>query len=196
MLDVDGTKPVRLASLPRNVEAPFTLLPPAPAMAAMAGRLELSALRKLRLQGRLIPEGGRDWRLDAMLGATVVQPCVVTGAPVTTRIDAPLTRRYSADYRAPQEGDSEMPEDDSLDPLPEALSLMDVLEEALALELPAYPRAEGTAPAEITALPPGATSHQEETRKPFAGLAELRARLDATETAPDTAPDGEGSDKG
>ena len=40
--------------------------------------------------------GARDWRLVAELGATVVQPCVVTLAPVTTphrhACDAPLPR--------------------------------------------------------------------------------------------------------
>lgn len=192
MTDVDGSRPVRLAGLPRNVDTPFTVRPDAAAMAQMATALDLSALRKLRLQGRLIPEGGRDWRLEAVLGATVVQPCVVTGGPVTTRIDVDVTRRYSRDYLPPQEGESEMPEDDSMDPLPEALSLREVLEEALALEIPAFPRAEGTEPADISAVPPGADPVQEETRKPFAGLADLRARL----AQGDTDADGGGSDKG
>jgi len=43
----------------------------------IAEELGLSDLRKLRLQGRVF-EDGTDWVLDAQLGATVVQPCVVT----------------------------------------------------------------------------------------------------------------------
>jgi hypothetical protein len=44
-------------------------------------------VRKLRFIGTLEPEGAQDWRLTADLGATVVQPCVVTLAPVTTRLE-------------------------------------------------------------------------------------------------------------
>lgn len=191
MPDVDGTSPLRLASLPRNTDRPFSVVPAPGWLADLARALDLSALRKLRFQGRLSPEGKRDWRLEATLGATVVQPCVVTGAPVTTRIDVPVLRRFSSSYVAPKEGEAEMPEDDTLDPLPEMLSLLDVLEEALALEVPAYPRAEGVAPAEATAAPPGAAPlPEQDVAKPFAGLAGLRDRL----ARPDPGENGEDPD--
>ncbi len=80
----------------------------------------------------------RDWRLEAKLGATVVQPCVVTAEPVTTRIDDPVTRRYLAQMPEPQGDEVEMPEDDSAEPLPDVLDLSAVMAEALALALPLY----------------------------------------------------------
>jgi hypothetical protein len=58
---------------------------------------------------RWTPEGARDWRLSARLGATVVQPCVATLAPVTTRIDTDVTRRYLADWQEPEGDEAEMP---------------------------------------------------------------------------------------
>jgi uncharacterized metal-binding protein YceD (DUF177 family) len=147
------------------------LAPDAAGRAAVAAHLGIPAVRKLRLEGRLIPEGRRDWRLEAMLGATVVQDCVVTLEPVTTRIDEAVTRRYLADMAPPPPGESEMPEDDTAEPLPAALDLAEVMVEALALALPPFPRVEGVPPAEAEAAPPGAAALEEDApRRPFAGL--------------------------
>lgn len=173
----DGTRNLRLAALPRNAPRPFSYTPGSAEQDTLRRALELAGLRKLRLEGMLEPEGRRDWRLEATLGATVIQPCVVTDAPVTTRIDVPVLRRYSTGYHAPSEGEAEMPEDDTVDPLPNTLDLLEVLQEALALELPAYPRAEGVPAAQAEAMPPGATPIEEAETKPFAGLKGLRDKL-------------------
>ena len=79
----------------------FEIAPAADARAALAARLGLLDLRKLSLRGEIAPDGPRGWRLDAALGATVVQRCGVTLAPVTTRIDETVTRRYAPDVAAP-----------------------------------------------------------------------------------------------
>jgi uncharacterized metal-binding protein YceD (DUF177 family) len=72
----------------------------------------------------------------------VVQPCVVTLEPVTTRIEEPVERRFRAELPEPLPGaEVEMPEDDALEPLPETLDLGRVMTEALALAVPEYPRA-------------------------------------------------------
>jgi uncharacterized metal-binding protein YceD (DUF177 family) len=98
-------------------------------------------VRKLRFAGTLEPEGARDWRLEAELGATVVQPCVVTLAPVTTRIEtscrAPLPRRL-AGARGRRSRDARGRHDRGA---ARALDLSAVMAEALALALPDYPRA-------------------------------------------------------
>ncbi|MBK1635947.1 hypothetical protein CKO19_09390 [Rhodovulum adriaticum] len=155
------------------------LRPDAEARAAMADRLGLIGLRKLRFEGRLVPEDRRDWRLEARLGATVVQPCVVTLAPVTTRIDTDVIRHYRAEMPPlPESEEIEMPEDDTQEPLPETLNLTRVLEEALALALPLYPRAEGAELGETVVAPPGAAPLTEEATRPFAGLAALKKKLD------------------
>lgn len=171
----------RLADLGTGAPTPFDLRPDAERMRALADTLGLDGLRKLRLAGKLTPEGRRDWRLEATLGATVVQPCVITLAPVTTRIDAPVTRTYTAAFAAPEAGETEMPEDDSAEPLPEAIDLMALLEEALALNLPLYPKAEGAELETANFAEPGITPMQDEDARPFAGLAGLRAQLDEKE---------------
>jgi uncharacterized metal-binding protein YceD (DUF177 family) len=152
---------------------------------ALRDRLGLSDLRKLRFAGTLTPEGKRGWRLSAQLGATVVQPCVVTLAPVTTRIEEEVVRRYSPDFdsaeaEAARDADGDgtpIPEDDSLEPLPAAVDLAEVMEEALALALPLYPRAEGVGAGDQQFAAPGVTPLADQDVKPFAGLAALRDRL-------------------
>ncbi|MFP4328559.1 MAG: YceD family protein [Paracoccaceae bacterium] len=176
----DPTRPIRLADLSGREPLVFALRPEAQTREALARELGLDALRKLSFSGALRPEGREDWVLDAQLGATVVQPCVVTLRPVTTRIDAPVTRRYLARMAEPEAepgAETEMPADDTAEPLPARLDLMAVLAEALALELPDYPRAEEAGPGDARATPPGAAPIEEEEVKPFAGLAALRDKL-------------------
>lgn len=160
---------VRLADPAPRLPVAFDLTPTPAESAAIARALGIEAARKLRFAGRLLPAGRRDWRLEAHLGATVVQPCVVTLAPVTTRIEEEVARRYVVDLPDPAPGEVEMP-DDETEPLPPVLDLWEVAAEALALALPPWPRAEG---AELGGI---ATGDDGGTR-PFAGLAELRDRL-------------------
>ncbi len=163
--------------LPRHVirladhrqATPFEIAPEAEGRAAVAGELGIPGVRKLRFSGRLLPEGRADWRLEAELGATVVQDCVVTLEPVTTRIDEPVRRRYLADLSEPEATESEVLEDD-VEPLPQALDLAEVMVEALALALPPYPRAPGVELGEVVVTEPGAEPLTEERAKPFAGL--------------------------
>ena len=151
---------------------PFELAPEAEARAAVAAELGLPGVRKLRFAGRLLPEGRQDWRLDADLGATVVQDCVVTLEPVVTRIDERIARRYVQGFREPEGGEAEVPEED-VEALPASLDLGEVMVEALALALPPYPRAEGVTLGEVVAAEPGVEPLTEETRKPFAELRDV-----------------------
>jgi len=170
--------PIRPDRLPERAATAFELTPDAAARAAIAAALDLSALRKLRFAGTLAPLGARDWELTGDLGATVVQPCVVTFDPVTTRIDERVERRYLAEPLAVPEGEEfEMPEDDSVEELPEILDLGAVMIEALALALPLYPHAPGAAPVEITVTEPGKDAMTDDDAKPFADLKALRDKL-------------------
>ncbi len=156
----------------------FDLAPDSQARRALADRLEISALKKLRFSGTLSPEGNGDWQLEANLGATVTQPCVVTLAPVTTRIDEAVTRRYLAELPAVPDGDEiEMPEDETVEQLPQTIDLLQVMEEALALALPAWPRAEGVEPVDLNVAPPGVEPLSDEDTKPFSSLKSLRDRM-------------------
>ena len=133
-------RPLPVVSLARRRSHDVTLRPDAAALAGMANELGLRGLRKVLLQGQLIPEGREDWRLEAQLGATLVQDCVVTGAPVTTRIERPVLRRFLIDPALPTGIETEAPEDDSIEPLGHAIDLMAVLREDLSLAMPDYPR--------------------------------------------------------
>jgi uncharacterized metal-binding protein YceD (DUF177 family) len=176
---------VRFAALPAGAPHPFDLAPAAEARAALARDLDLLGLRKLRFSGTLRPEGAGDWVLDGRLGATVVQPCRVTLEPVTTRLDEPVFRRYLAEMPAPPPGgETEMPEDESAEPLPATLDLAAVMAEALALALPAFPRAPGAEPGDTAVTEPGKAPLTDAELRPFAALAALRDKLGEGDAEP------------
>ncbi|WP_207209820.1 DUF177 domain-containing protein [Tropicimonas sp. IMCC6043] len=177
MSDTEIPPPLVLARLSRAAPFELRIEPGSAARDALRADLELLDLRKLRLEGRLVPEGAKDWRLEATLGATAVQPCAITLAPVTTRIDVAVTRRYLDDFVEPDEAEAEMPEDETAEPLPASLDLGEVIHESLALALPDFPRAEGAELGETVFAEPGVTPLSDESVKPFAGLAALKDSL-------------------
>ena len=157
----------------------FSIAPDATTRSALATELDITSVRKLRFEGEIAPEGPTDLRLTATLGATVAQPCVVTLEPVTTRIDESVSRLFSTEIPEIPEGDEvEMPEDDTVEPLPDEIDLSAIMSEALALALPAWPRAEGVDPIDISVTEPGKTAMTDDDAKPFAGLKALRDKLD------------------
>jgi uncharacterized metal-binding protein YceD (DUF177 family) len=173
--------PLRVADLPTRKPTHFALELDAPARGVVAKALGIHAIKKLRFTGALTPSGKNDWSLVAALGATVVQDCVVSLAPVTTRLDEPVQRRYLSKMPELTAEDEEVPEDDTLEQLASVIDLGFVMQEALVLMLPLYPRATGAA------LGDGAGSHQvaapgetpltDESVRPFASLASLRDKL-------------------
>lgn len=169
----------RVADLPQNRAVDFDLRPDAETLRQIAAELELKGLRKLSFRGSLKAQGKRDWLLEGVLGATVIQPCVVTLEPVTTRIDEPVRRLYLADPAPilPEGEEVEMPEDDNAEPLGNTIDPHEVMIEALALALPLWPRADGAGIGEVTVTEPGRTALTREAMKPFAGLAGLRDKL-------------------
>jgi len=168
---------LRLADLSKRTPTDILLTPDAAQRGSVADVLGIPAIRKFRFEGTLSPEGKTDWRLDARLGATVVQECVATLDPVTTRIDEPIVRRYLADLPTPEAGEVEMPEDDTLEGLPAMLDISAVMIEALALALPPYPRSDAAEVAEFTVTEPGKTPMTQADLRPFASLAALRGTL-------------------
>jgi uncharacterized metal-binding protein YceD (DUF177 family) len=168
---------LRLSEQRARQDLTFRVEPDEQGRAAVAAFLRIPAIRKLRFEGRLTPVGRRDWHLSASLGATVVQDCVVTLAPVTTRIDEEVVRRYLSDFAEPGPGEVEMPEDDTAEELPASLDLADVMIEALSLALPPFPRASGADLGEVVVTEPGAVPLTSEGTRPFADLSALRDRL-------------------
>ncbi|WP_158964261.1 YceD family protein [Chachezhania sediminis] len=167
----------RVADLPQRKATPFELRPDSATCAALAAELGVSGLSKVRFIGQIAPNGPRDWQLDGELGATVVQPCVVTLEPVTTRIDTEVVRHFIADMEDPDGAEVEMPDDETSEPLGPEIDPAVVLAEALALALPLYPRKDGAALGEAVFAAPGVDPLRDTDLKPFAGLAELRNKM-------------------
>ena len=138
-------QPLRVADLAQRTAVAFDLVLDAGGLAELASDIGADAVRKLSFRGTLTPKGRQDWVLAATMGATVVQPCVATLAPVTTRIDEAVTRTFAADLPHPSAPEAEIPDDDTLEPLGPVIDPGLVLAEALALALPLYPRAPGVA---------------------------------------------------
>lgn len=168
---------MRVADLNETSPNPFELTPDAESRAQIAQALDLVALRKLRFSGAVSVLGKRDWELRGSLGATVVQPCVVTLEPVTTRIDIPVQRQFIANLADETGEEVEMPEDDTTEPLGSHIDPAAVMIEALSLALPEYPRASDATLDEANFAAPGVKPMTDEDTKPFAGLAGLRDAL-------------------
>lgn len=181
-----------IATLARRKATHFDLHPTSAEMSEIAAEMDLTILRKLRFTGSLAPMGREDWILKATLGATAVQPCAITAEPVTTRIDAPVERRFVSEIPQPDDtaeedefGGTAMLDDDTLEPLGREIDLRDVMTEALALALPDYPRAPGAEIGSLQVTEPGKPVMSESDMKPFAGLADLKAKLSAASDDPD-----------
>ena len=175
----DQTQPtgrIRVADLSQSEPTPFALRPDAATMQEIAAELALDGLRKMRFEGQIRAEGRRDWLLTGTLGATVVQPCVVTLKPVTTRIDTEVRRLYLAEFTTPQGDEVEMPEDDDQEPLGREIDLAAVMIEALSLALPVYPRADEAELGEANFTEPGKQAMTDDDARPFAALAALKAQ--------------------
>lgn len=168
---------LRVAELGQNAEHRFSLRPPAAEMAAIAQELGFVALRKVGFEGSLVPEGKTGWRLKARLGATVVQECVVTLDPVTTRIDTDVTRLFARDFTLPDEPEVEMPEDDTTEALGTWIDPASVMVEALSIAAPDYPRKDGAELGQKVYAAPGTAPMTDEDARPFAGLADFKEAL-------------------
>lgn len=171
---------LRISTLSQARAHQFSIVPDADGRDAISRELELSSLRKLRFEGEIRSAGKRDWVLKGTLGATVIQPCVQTLQPVTTRIDTDVSRRYVPETGMTFEpgSESEMPEDESIEELGAFIDPYAVMIEALALAVPDYPRAEDAPPlGEFVVTEPGKAPIRDEDTKPFAGLAGLRDKL-------------------
>lgn len=164
---------LRVMQLNRRTGLAVDLQPDAAARDALAGELGLTELPALGLKGTLSPEGSEGWRFAGRLVADVVQPCVVSLAPVATHIDEAVSRVWSPHVEAPEAGGEVEMRDDELEPLGQSIDLVAIMAEELSLALPPYPRAPGVTLADDHALPDA----DEDRRRPFANLdALLRGR--------------------
>ncbi|NBQ26812.1 MAG: DUF177 domain-containing protein [Rhodobacteraceae bacterium] len=172
---------LRVADLNERRPTLFELQPDLAQLRQIADELGLISLKKLRFKGTLSVQGKREWVLSATLGATVQQECVVTLAPVTTRIDTPISRRFVPETQIrgeTQDSDGiEMHADDTLEPLGHSFDFWTIMIEALALALPDYPRADDAALNQVAFADKGIAPMTDDDVKPFAGLAALKEKM-------------------
>ncbi|MBL9048553.1 MAG: DUF177 domain-containing protein [Tabrizicola sp.] len=157
----------------------FSYSPDAEARRAMAAELGLIALHGLELTGEITPNGRDELVLTATLVAKADQACIISLVPVRAEISESLRRRYVAGLTDPEGDEIEMPEDDSLEPMPEVIDLPEIAAEALALALPLYPRAPGVQFEQTLSADEGVKPLTDADLKPFAGLQGLAAALSA-----------------
>lgn len=170
-------RPLRVSDLSTDKPTPFEIRPDAAALADIARDLALDGLKKLSFKGSVKTIGKTDWQLDGTLGATMVQPCVVTLDPVSTRLDVPVSRLYVHDFEEPNGSEDEMPEDDSQEPLTTTIDPWKVMIEALTLHIPLYPRSTDAELGTLSVTEPGKKPMTDDDAKPFAGLAALKDSL-------------------
>ena len=172
----------RSGALSHRKPTRFRMVPDAEALAKLAEDLGLQKIKFLSFEGEIAPSGRSDFTLIAQLKADVLQSCVVSLAPVFAGIDETVSRRYSTDLTMPDSEEFEIPQGDTPEPMPEIIDMAEVLQEALALALPLYPRAPGAELGEAVFAAPGTTPIKDDDLKPFAALAGLvRKDPDSTE---------------
>jgi uncharacterized metal-binding protein YceD (DUF177 family) len=173
------SQPLVVARLAQRKPTRFALEPAAEARVKLAEDLDVPAIEELRFNGQIQPAGKTDWVLQGQLTARVVQDCVVTGDPVATRISENVTRRFleTMPELVEEEGEVVMPEDETIEPLERTIDPGQVMQEALALALPLYPRKKGAGLGSVTVTEPGAEPLTDEAVKPFASLAGLREKM-------------------
>ncbi len=181
------SQPLRTGGLSARKPTRFAFHPDEDARKAIATSLGLIGLGKLSFVGEIRPIGRHDFVLEARIESNAVQPCSISLAPVPCRIAEDVRRRFDADFVAPDAEEAEMI-DDEVEPLPEVLDIAAIAVEALSLALPLYPRAPGAELGEAVFASPGTKPLAEADLKPFAGLADLAARL----KKPDSDPSAQG----
>ncbi|MBB4207730.1 YceD family protein [Roseinatronobacter bogoriensis] len=176
--------PFRVSQLGGRKRHDVDIQPDAALRQQIAEMLGLEGVKKFRFKAELRPLNKSDWELVGTLGATIVQACAITLAPVTSRIDERVTRRFLADMPEPQAQEIEMPEDDSVEALGAMIDASAIAIEALTLAIRPFPRAEDAKLSDqgyLEQSPPDSAPLPETTHRPFAGLADLKAKLAQTD---------------
>ena len=181
MTDAQPARPTRFRTGGLSPRKPtrFFWSPDGPTRDSLARDLGLLALRRLDFTGQIAPSGRDEMVLTASLTAECDQPCIVTLAPVRSKVTEEVRRRYVAGLETPTGEEMEMPEDDTTEPMPEVIDITEIAVEALMLALPLYPRAPGAELGSVVHAGDGVTPLADSDLKPFAGLAGLAERLGA-----------------
>ena len=171
------SRPVPVATLPRNRPHPVDIRPDREEMASIATFMRIEDLRDLRFKGEIAAEADDGWVITAKLTALAVQACVISLEPVEQKISETVTRHYLPEDLIGDEIDLDPDTDDDPDPVGDNLDPGHLALEVLALALDPYPRSPDAETVPTYAAPPGINPMSDDDVKPFAGLAALKAKL-------------------
>lgn len=98
------------------------------------------ALKGIELKGKLTPHDD-GWSLEGDLSGTVTLSCVISDAPIHQRLSTKIRRFYwSKGMELPSELSWDLDFDVDQEEMPQNLDLLTVISEAIALEVPDYPK--------------------------------------------------------
>ncbi|HUS53642.1 MAG TPA: DUF177 domain-containing protein [Thermohalobaculum sp.] len=169
-------RPMVVARIRRDVETPFRISADAGELKALARYLNVDRIDRLSLAGFISATGKVGWRVRGRLVAKLEQSCVVSMAPVPSRHDVEVERRYlPAGHILPEhEVLVTVDDEDTPDPFIHSIDLAQLAIESLVLMIDPYPRAAGAELGEINVSPPGVAPLTGDANQPFASLAILK----------------------
>lgn len=173
------SQPLKVPDLQRAEETPFSLIASPADEKAVAKYLGANGARKMRFEGRITSDVAGNLTLTGDLGATISLICVVSLEPFNLRIDRPVRRVFmKPDPETPAQSEVSLAEDfdDDIDMLGSIIDPGEIALEELALCIPVYPRAPEASLGEAQFSAPGSVPLTDETAKPFAALAALKAK--------------------
>lgn len=169
-------RPMDVARLRRDVATPFRITAEPDELVALARYLDVDRIDRLSLAGFISPTGKDGWRVRGRLVAKLEQSCVVSLAPIRSRHDAEVERRYLPATRISAEHEVlvSLDDEDLPDPFTDTIDPAQLAIESLALMIDPYPRAEGAELGQYVFAAPGVTPLSDKASQPFASLAVLK----------------------
>lgn len=174
--------PVSIGDLSAGDSVSQIVTPKNADLVEIATFLDIIAVAKPRLEAKLTMHRDGSVDLEGTLTATVTQSCVVSLAPVKTRIKEPVVRRFVRDLPDVDDDHQMGDDEDIVERLTDPIDLGAALVEHLALALPPFPRAENANLKTKVFTAPGQKPMTDDDAKPFAGLAALRDKLKGEDT--------------
>lgn len=144
--------------------------------AALAERFGVLGVKAFSLKASLVSEAG-GVSVSGVTSARLVQRCVITLEPIETRLEEAFARRFLPESRIDDSPEFDPEGEDPPEPLMDEIDVGEIAAEAAALAIDPYPRAEGALVERLSATPAGSTPLDDDSVKPFAGLAELKKRM-------------------
>jgi uncharacterized metal-binding protein YceD (DUF177 family) len=170
---------IRIADIGKSAKTSFEVIWDYDECAIAADILGAVSVNKMKFKGHVSPSNHKDWELNGILGASVIQTCVITLEPVKSRIDIPVVRRFLSKPPV-SDSDSEVEIEWAMEeePLEAQIDINAVALEIIAMGIPDYPRTEGAELEETNFTAPGEDAMTDEDARPFGGLAALKDKLE------------------